>query len=77
YARTKDRLSKLPFLNTNKETYLYASSLYRALRSKGITIPSVDATIAAISILNKIPLFTKDKHFKTIAKQLKLMLYDI
>ncbi len=72
---TKQKLSILPFINTNKETYLHASLLYRILRSKGITVPPVDATIAAIAIQNKMPLFTKDEHFKAVAKYSVLRLY--
>lgn len=75
YEITKQRFSKLPFIDTNKETYLYASALYRTLRSKGITVPSVDTTIAALAIQNKIPLFTKDEHFKIVAKHFGLRLY--
>lgn len=75
YELTKEKLSKLPFLDTNKETYIYASSLYRTLRRKGITIPSIDITIASIAILNRIPLFTKDEHFKTIARYSELKLF--
>ena len=74
YELTKERLLKLPFLDTNKETYIYASSLYRTLRRKGVTIPSIDTTIAAIAVLNNIPLFTKDEHFKTIARYSELKL---
>lgn len=75
YELTKEKLSKLSFLDTNKETYIYASSLYRTLRRKGITIPSIDITIASIAILNRIPLFTKDEHFKTIARYSELKLF--
>ncbi len=75
YELTKEKLSRLPFLDTNKETYIYASSLYRTLRRKGVTIPSIDTTIAAIAVLNRIPLFTKDEHFKTITRYSELKLF--
>ncbi len=75
YEATKQRLSRLPFLDTSRETYLHASSLCRVLRRKGITIPPVDTTIAAIAIQNRLPLFTSDKHFTTISKHSKLKLY--
>lgn len=75
YELTKQQLVMLPFINTDKETYLYASSLYRTLRGKGITIPPVDLTIAAVAIKNKIPIFTDDSHFKTIEKYSELTLY--
>ena len=76
HALTKERLSVFPFINTDKETYLYASSLYRMMRKKGITIPPADATIAAIAASNGIPLFTQDDHFGIIAGHSGLMLYS-
>ncbi|MEW6087351.1 MAG: PIN domain nuclease [bacterium] len=75
YLATKERLSKFPFIVTNRESYFFASSLYRSLRNKGITVPPVDVTIASIAILNKIPFFTKDSHFSIIAKYADLELY--
>jgi len=75
FEAVKQRLLQLPFLNTDREIYLYASSLYRMLQGKGITIPPVDVTIAAIAIKNKIPIFTDDKHFRTIEKYSELRLY--
>jgi predicted nucleic acid-binding protein len=75
YEATKLRLSRLPFIDTNKETYLSASSLYRALRRKGITVPPVDTTITALATQNQVPLFTGDSHFMTIARHSKLKLY--
>ena len=75
YETTKQRLSKLPFIDTNKETYLSASFLYKALRRKGITMPPVDTTIAALAIQNQMPLFTGDNHFKTITRHFELKLY--
>ncbi|MBI5101517.1 MAG: PIN domain nuclease [Nitrospirae bacterium] len=76
HALTKERLSVFPFINTNKDTYIHASHLYRNMRKKGITIPPADATIAAIALANKIPLFTKDEHFRIIARHSDLTLYS-
>lgn len=75
YRQIKNSLSNLPFINIDKEVYLHSSSLYRSLRKKGVTVPSVDVTIASIAILNKVPLFTKDSHFRKIAKYSDLKLY--
>lgn len=75
YEATKQRLSRLPFIDTNKETYVRASQLYRTLRHKGITIPPVEVTIAALSIQNAIPLYTNDNHFEVIRKSSDLKLY--
>jgi predicted nucleic acid-binding protein len=76
FALIKERLSVFPFINTGKETYIYASTLYRTMRKKGITIPPADATIAAIAVLNGISLFTNDEHFKVIAGHAGLKLYS-
>ena len=61
----------------SKEIYLAAASLYCSLRAKGVTVPSADtSSIAALAILNHIPLYTKDDHFNTIAKYTRLELYS-
>lgn len=75
YALTKDRLSRLPYLEIDKETYIYASSLYRILRAKGITVPPVDVTLAGLAVQRGIPLYTRDDHFKEIAKHSSLKLF--
>lgn len=76
YTATKERLTKLPYLDMSKETYLAAASLYRLLRAKGVTVPSADTSIAALAIFNHIPLYTKDDHFNIIAKHTRLELYS-
>jgi predicted nucleic acid-binding protein len=76
HAATKERLTKLPYLDMSKEIHLAAASLYRSLRAKGITVPSADTSIAALAILNHIPLYTKDAHFNIIAKHTRLELYS-
>ncbi len=76
FTLTKDRLFRLPYIDIDKATYLYASSLYRMLRAKGITIPAVDVTIASLAVRRGIPLYTKDDHFKSIARHAKLKLFS-
>ena len=75
YRAVKERLSKLPFLNTDKGTYLLAAEIYRGLRGKGITIPGIDVTIAATAIQNQLPLFTTDRHFSFVSQHKELILY--
>ena len=76
HAATKERLTKLPYLDMSKEIHLAAASLYRSLRTKGITVPSADTSIAALAIFNHIPLYTQDDHFNIIAKHTRLELYS-
>lgn len=76
HAATKERLTKFPYLEMNKEIHLAAASRYRSLRAKGITVPSGDTSIAALAIFNHLPLYTKDDHFNSIAKHTRLELYS-
>jgi len=76
YVKVKERLTKLPFIKTDKNTYILAAEIYRDLRAKGITIPILDTTIAATAIQNKTPLFTTDQHFYLVSQHRKLTLYD-
>lgn len=75
YTLTKDRLLRLPYLELDKDTYTYASSLYRILRAKGITVPPVDVSLAGLAVQRDIPLFTRDEHFKAIARHSGLKLF--
>lgn len=75
FALVRERLLKFPFLESQRETWLLAASLYRDLRATGITLPSVDVSIAAIAIQNDMPLFTRDRHFAEMAKVSGLRLY--
>lgn len=78
YSQVKYYLIQFPFLPTQKNVYVAAASIYRTLRKKGITIPSGDATIAAIAIEHSIPLFTLDsEHFQMIASQTSLKLFPL
>lgn len=69
------RLTRFPFVETDKETWLQAANLYRNLRSKGITIPTTDATIAALAMQHNLLLFSSDRHFKAISADTTLRLY--
>ncbi len=57
------------YLPMNQRTFVKAAELYRALRSKGITIRnSVDCMIAAVAIEHDIPLLHSDRDFVPIAQ---------
>lgn len=75
FELVRERLLKFPFVEANMETWLLAASIYRDLRAKGITMPPVDVTIAAIAILNDLPLFSRDAHFEEVAQVSGLRLY--
>ena len=65
------------FLNYDNYQAAYeAASIYREMRSKGVTVRSSnDCLIAWLSISNSFPLLHNDKDFDNIAKHTKLKIY--
>src|SRR5437016_4039269 len=63
----RSRLSGLTYLPASKGTHFTAARLYRRLRAKGVTVPSMDALIGAVAIENSTPLLTDDRdHFRAL-----------
>lgn len=58
-----DALTRLP---TSEAVWDAAGDLDALLRKRGITIPPMDTIIAQISLHHKVPLFTLDKHFRSV-----------
>jgi predicted nucleic acid-binding protein len=56
-------------------TYREAALIFRSARTKGVTVTTVDALIAAIAREHDATLFTLDKDFKRIAGIVRLPLY--
>lgn len=75
YDLVREHLLIFPFVETNRETWLLAASIYRDLRAQGVTLPSVDVTIGALAIQHSLSLFTRDNHFRKIAECAGLKLY--
>ena len=57
----------LPYVTETREVFLKAAAIYAFLRARGITVPLSDCTIAAVCLLNDVPLLTTDHHFDQIA----------
>ena len=69
--RFRDSLLTLPCLGDplSTDTYLHAAELYRQGKKIGYTIrSSVDCLIAAIAIENRVPVWHRDRDFRTIAR---------
>jgi predicted nucleic acid-binding protein len=58
-------------------TYLNAAAIFRMARSKGVSLATVDALIAAIALENDAAVFTLDEDFSRIARITNLSLYKI
>lgn len=56
-------------------TYRDAASIFRLARSKGVTLTTVDALIAAIALEHRAAVFTFDRDFAHLAGITKLALY--
>jgi len=60
------------------DLYAQAAEIYREGRRRGYTIrSSTDCLIAAIAIETAIPIWHRDRDFKTIARYTPLRLFDI
>ncbi len=57
------------------ETYREAAAIYRAARTRGITLTTIDTVIAAIALEHKASVFTLDQDFSKIARITRLTLY--
>jgi len=69
------RLGRLRYLPAGKSTHLRAAALFRKARARGVTLPAVDALIAAVAEENGVPLLTADAaHFEALARVSKLRL---
>ncbi len=67
-----------PFLPTRKSTYILAARIFRKLKEKGVEVQTVEATIAAIAIENRLPLFTLNlRHFVPMRQISKLRLHPL
>jgi len=51
----------------NEETAEQYSAILTQLKKQGTPVPTNDIWIAAVAMQHGLPLFTKDKHFSTIA----------
>jgi predicted nucleic acid-binding protein len=57
-------------------TYSKTASIFRLARSRGVTITTIDALLAAIALQNDSIVFTLDKEFTRIARLVHLRLYS-
>lgn len=78
YSETESMLADLIFLPMTRETFLLAATIYRSLRSRGITIRnSVDCMIAAVCIEHKAELLHNDRDFDLLAAHSELEVVDV
>jgi predicted nucleic acid-binding protein len=57
-------------------TYREAARVFRAARSKGISLTTIDTIIAAIAMEHHASLFTLDRDFSGVARVAPLQLYS-
>src|SRR5260370_28094953 len=58
-------------------TYREAAAIFRLARSKGVSLTTIDALIAAIALEHRATVFTLDKDFSRIARLTGLPLYPL
>ena len=62
---------------TGFETYRNAAAIFRQARSRGVTVTTTDALIAAIALQHGAEVFTLDKDFANLARVTRLRLYHV
>jgi len=58
-------------------TYRETAAIFRLARSRGVTLTTIDALIAAIALEHRASVFTLDKDFSRIARLTGLPLYPL
>jgi predicted nucleic acid-binding protein len=58
-------------------TYREAAAIFRLARTKGVSLTTIDALIAAIALDHRATVFTLDKDFSRIARWTALPLYPL
>jgi predicted nucleic acid-binding protein len=58
------------------DAYREAAAIYRAARTKGIALTTIDTVIAAIALEHNASVFTLDQDFSRIARISRLGLYN-
>ena len=74
-ARISTMLSSLPYASATRETHLRAAALYRKLRAAGVTVPSIDVTLAQLALDLRARVWSLDDHFVAIASASKLKIF--
>lgn len=74
-ARLGKCFSVIPYRPSRESDWDRAIALSWTLRGKGLTVPWLDALIAAIAIHDGVRLYALDSHFEQIAKHSALRLY--
>ena len=78
HRKTRELLLRLPVLEIAAEHYTSAADTYAALRSRGITVSSVDVLIATTAAAYGHEVLTRDRNFLEIRRYLavKVSLLD-
>ncbi len=74
-ARVSSLFASLTRVNPEFGTHLRAANLYRKLRSRGISVPTIDVLLAQIAMDLRLRVWTLDGHFRQISSASKLRLH--
>jgi predicted nucleic acid-binding protein len=64
-------------LEANKKHFEDAAGIYAALRTRGVTVPTVDVLIASIASGEDCSILTRDRHFAEIGKEISSKILGI
>ncbi|HLP18211.1 MAG TPA: PIN domain-containing protein [Bacteroidota bacterium] len=77
FTEIQSILSDFPYIETERQDYIFAAELRNSLKAKGIHAGSFDFLIASMAIRHDLLLVTTDKDFQHIAAYSKLRILYI
>ena len=75
FRTLRDRLRGLPDYPLSVSHYEVASESFNTCRSRGVQGSYADFLLCAVSLLDRLPLFTTDRDFDLFARHLPVTLY--
>lgn len=66
----KERLSRLDFLEADRNFFIICGDIGHKIRKNGVNMPLSDIMIAAHAKINNLIIFTMDKHFESIGRSI-------
>lgn len=76
FRMLRDRLRDLPDYPLSVGHYEVAAESFNTCRSRGVQGSDTDFLLCAVSLLDRLPLFTTDRDFELFARHLAITLYE-
>ena len=76
FKKLETHLASFPDLPTTASDYVLAAKFFNLCRTKGVQGSNTDFLICALSVQNRMPIYTTDRDFSHFAKLLPITLHS-